>query len=785
MADNTLRFVKVDYQSHKDALLQRVRSRWLANWNDFLFHGQSSFGTVLVDLMAWSASTLAFLVNRLAGENFIMTMTLRESAQRIGSLVGYQLRGPTPAVAQCEATLSGSSEFEITLPKGTLTKTSDGLPFEVTQDYIFPAGSVTPVTPVITLSATDTSPDVVATNVKAIEGSTFIDLVDSTIDLTSLVELGQSVRFVNEATDETFKITAITGADASGINNRLVVDPPITGLSAASVTVEAIVFDGRVTLSQGQTVTEKFLTPAVETPGYLVKLAQLSVIDGSTDVTINGEAWNEAESFYASQAEDHVYQLKTMISGATVLQFGDGQFGAVVPTDAVVAITYRIGGGTIGNITLNAISSSVSGFISGTTTPVTVQLKNESTEGQGGLDAESVEEARTNIPFVTRTNDRAVTLDDYQTLAQRFSSPQHGAVAYARAAVPTNNSTLEGNLVIVHAWTRGAGETLTALGAPLKAALKAYLQSKAVATDYVIVADGTERPTPVSLRFKVLEGFPIDETRNFILKTLKGEIVALRPGSPIIYSNMLRALDEAFGVDNLDMATPISDLTTSNSTELFTVPQDDFTYTIDRAATGSIVSPTEGGVTIGLYNVQLPVAPVAAWSLRLFIGTFELAIFPDTTPGLARLYRSGVLSTSNQIKSTINLLTGQVTLAIKGAQGPLTMRLVTAQGYDRERPVNLYIGYTGVSTQAKRREIREVLKGWARGLRVGGSIYATEIEGIIQSKANVTDTVEAVSGITAVTRVALETPASSATKVDATATELLKLGLVVVNNQAD
>ncbi len=56
--ESTLRYLKVDYQSHKDALLQRIRDRWPRNWNDFL---ANSFGIVLVDIVAWGLATLAFL----------------------------------------------------------------------------------------------------------------------------------------------------------------------------------------------------------------------------------------------------------------------------------------------------------------------------------------------------------------------------------------------------------------------------------------------------------------------------------------------------------------------------------------------------------------------------------------------------------------------------------------------------------------------------------------------------------------------------------------------------
>src|SRR5208283_2610571 len=97
---STLQYVQFDYQAQKDALQQRIRDRYPKLWNDFLAGG---FGTVIIDIIAYAMATLAFLVNRQAAEQFIPTMTLRESAVRVGALVGYQLRGPAAATVSCEA----------------------------------------------------------------------------------------------------------------------------------------------------------------------------------------------------------------------------------------------------------------------------------------------------------------------------------------------------------------------------------------------------------------------------------------------------------------------------------------------------------------------------------------------------------------------------------------------------------------------------------------------------------------------------------------------------------
>lgn len=223
--EGTLRYLKLDYQSHKDALLQRVRERWPNAWNDFL---SNSFGIVLVDLVAWGTATLAFLVNRTASENFISTMTLRESAVRIGSLVGYQLQGPVPATVSCEATLSSAQSADVVITESTLIRTSDtaGLPFEVVQDYTIEAGNLTPKTLVVTFSPALSGSQVINSSVQVTSGSVNVDLVDTTINLSDFIQAGQSLNVIGSTTVYTISsIEASPGGVSS--SNRMVLDRPV------------------------------------------------------------------------------------------------------------------------------------------------------------------------------------------------------------------------------------------------------------------------------------------------------------------------------------------------------------------------------------------------------------------------------------------------------------------------------------------------------------------------------------------------------------------------------
>lgn len=782
MASETLRYIQYDFQSQKDALLKRIRDRWPGRWNDFL---ANSIGIVIVDIVAWGLATYAFLVNRVAGEQYVPTMTLRESAVRIGALTGYTLRSPTAATVSCEASLSTAQASSVQIAKGTLVRTGSGVAFEVADDYTIAAGDLTPRTLVATFSPSYSGQNVVNTFLRVTNGSSAVDAVDTTIDLGYYVEQGQALNAIGSS--DIYIIENLeTAPGGVSSNSRILLTTPWTGSSG---TIEAQVYEQRIQLVQGQTITERFVAPT-QTASYAVRLGRTPVLDNTVEVTVNGELWTQVSSVGVQNSEATVYQVKTFVSGDTAVVFGDGTFGALVPSDAAIQVTYRIGGGLEGNVELNTINTTLTGTVTSLSNPVSIQITNSTSTGAGGQDAETLDQARVNIPYYTRANDRAVTLSDYQTIAQQYSDPNYGTVAYARSSVNTENSLLEGNIVNIYAWTTGPGGGLINLPSALKTALQSYLQTRSVGTDFVQILDGTSRPVPISLRFKALNGYSISETKNAVESAIDDYIIALRPGDPVIYSDLVSKLDAVTGVDNFVMATPITDLTPSNSTELFTVPQDTYTYSLDKTASGTPETDADGN-SVSPYVVQLPVFPVQPWSFKIYLGSTELSILPYiyTASGKvqvqqARLIGTG-LSADDSYASVVNLMTGQVSLWIVGAPGDLTMELVTAQGYSAERVVNIYAGYTGDNSQTKRREIRAALQAWGNGLYIGGTLFAQRAEGVSTSVVSVTDMIEAIPGVDSVTRVALDTPSNTQDRVVAADFEVLKLGQVVLNNSSD
>ena len=769
--ENTLRYIRTDYRAHKDAILQRVRARYPRFWNDFL---DNSFGIVLVDLIAWSTATMAFLVNRAAGENYVSTMTLRESAVNIGSLTGYQLRGPAAATVMCEATIPSAQAAEtVSIGEGTVIRSSQSLSYEVVHNYFILPGEVTPVTLVVSVSPSRSGAQVLSTFIQVTPGSSNADLLDTTINLSDYVQTGQVFRVDGET--DSYVIQDIQASPGAISNNRLILATPYAGAVAASTTGR--VYDPRVECVQGLTIRDSFVSPSESTLSYVVKLSTTPVIEGSVSVTVNGSTWILVSNFAQSAGDATDYIFKVTSAGQPLVVFGDGTLGAVIPTDATVVVTYRVGGGSAGNAPLNSINTSVSGVLTSTGSAVTVQITNKTSAGIGGREAETLEEARVNIPASTRANDRAVTLDDYQTMAMSYPG-----VTFARAAVRTENALLEGNVVFVYAWTSGPSGGMVNLSPQFKLNLVDYLQTKAVGTDVVRAGDGTSRPLPVSLRFKVFQGYSVSDTGLLLQDTLNSYVDALRPGQPVLYSNLVRDLDETYGVDTVTLATPTSDLFPASSLELFTRVDSNYSYSLTKIGVGTPVYSLTDLATITEYSAQLPVYPLEAWSVRLFLGTKELTIQPGILPGTAQVFGENLSSDLSHL-SYINVLTGQATLWIKGAPGDLSMEINPIGGYSSEVTVNVYAGYSGDVSQAKRNEIRAAVRSYGLGVAIGSPIYASEISGIVGSRSNITRVIAAVSGVTSVNRVALDTPGSTAKSINVVENELIRIGDVILNNE--
>jgi len=165
-------------------------------------------------------------------------------------------------------------------------------------------------------------------------------------------------------------------------------------------------------------------------PEDVTDLGADAVRKAEPDNPQNNEVWiryRRVDSFFASGPRSRHYTLD-YVTG--IASFGDGRKG-MVPNEAknnIVARSYRVGGGSLGNVNANTLTSlgRALAYIEGVSNPL---------PATGGADRETIDEAKNRAPYTIKSRDRAVTSEDYEMLALRAST----ALARARCVPDRSN----------------------------------------------------------------------------------------------------------------------------------------------------------------------------------------------------------------------------------------------------------------------------------------------------------------------------------------------------------
>ncbi|MCK4764134.1 MAG: baseplate J/gp47 family protein [Candidatus Aminicenantes bacterium] len=183
-----------------------------------------------------------------------------------------------------------------------------------------------------------------------------------------------------------------------------------------------------------------------------------------------GEEWRLQSTLAFSREGDKDFIVEIDENDRAVVIFGDGVFGAVPPAGTIIKATYRVGGGTRGNVKAGAIDTILEApgltlLGAKVTNPV---------KAVGGTDRESIEHAVKQAPALYRTQGRAVTAEDYKTLALDFAG-----VAKARPEKGNWNS------VILYIAPKGGGM----INDILKKDLMVYFADKCPMTSEIEIRD--------------------------------------------------------------------------------------------------------------------------------------------------------------------------------------------------------------------------------------------------------------------------------------------------------
>ncbi|MFC9341304.1 putative baseplate assembly protein [Streptomyces sp. NPDC057021] len=242
-------------------------------------------------------------------------------------------------------------------------------------------------------------------------------------------------------------VSRLGGHEAGWVRCRVV--EPATGLPSYSESptvraAEAFTIGGTVRAAHAEAVRNERLGESEGVPAQRLRLAHAPVVDRPplllqvaerADSGVEGEEseagwqeWTVVRDFASSRPGDRHFTLDATTGevafGPSVRQ-PDGtlrQFGAVPPKGAAIrAVRYGTGGGRAGNVarsTITVLRSSI---------PYIARVENREA-ARGGVDGETVEEAKSRAPISLRAQERAVTARDYEELARR-AAPEAARIA--------------------------------------------------------------------------------------------------------------------------------------------------------------------------------------------------------------------------------------------------------------------------------------------------------------------------------------------------------------------
>jgi len=135
------------------------------------------------------------------------------------------------------------------------------------------------------------------------------------------------------------------------------------------------------------------------------------------------DSWLPQPDLLASDAAATEFVVECEYDGSAYIRFGDDTHGKRPDSATAFSASYRIGNGTTGNIGLESIAHIVSN-------DARLLHASNPLPAQGGSDAENAEDIRRDAPQAFRTQERAVTPEDYAEVTERHPSVQRAAATF-------------------------------------------------------------------------------------------------------------------------------------------------------------------------------------------------------------------------------------------------------------------------------------------------------------------------------------------------------------------
>ena len=337
-----------DFDTLVNDLEFRLKSRFGSDYSDF---STSSMGVLLIDVMSYAMTQLAWYQDRRATEGFLQTARKRSSVSRLTRPLGYQMRPATSATVALQVTPEEAQAFEWKVYAGFSFSGPEGLVFEALEDVTWAAGSTATQDVLVregsTKIATSTSNGSENIEVR-LPGLSTSDkyLIDGTVRVFVDGAQWSEVDFLDFEETDQFEVHYHEEPPIVRFGNGIAGNIPPSG---AEIRIQYAVNSGKRGNVASNSITSTTGPLIQRFTEVAITVTNADGATGGTDPESIDEAKIKAPKYFATRGVAVTQQDYESLS----LAFSDAQYGAVSSAFAFVARSIQadlIGDGLLGVI---------------------------------------------------------------------------------------------------------------------------------------------------------------------------------------------------------------------------------------------------------------------------------------------------------------------------------------------------------------------------------------------------------------------------------------------------
>jgi len=335
----------------------------------------------------------------------------------------------------------------------------------------------------------------------------------------------------------------------------------------------AVIRTNTVSATQAITFSDEVLGGSQGIPSQTFQVANVPVVVQSTPLRLKNSdgttvpvqsvrleidegqgfmVWQEVDDFFSSGPNDRVFTIDRNLGLITV---GSGDHGRIPvanqakPTDNVVARKYRAGGGKAGNVGPNTINQ-IQSFVQSIDTATNFDA------ASGGTDEETLANAKLRAAQALKSNDRAVTSEDFAYLSMQAP----GANVRRALALPLFHPNFPKGQIPGVVTVIVVPDSVAPNPMPNQTTLQAvcaYLNTHRLLTSEVYVVGPVYRKIKIDVQLIVNPGFDRAAVKNAVVSAVTTFFDPLEGGTDgtgwpfggeIFYSDVYRTIFTTEGV---------------------------------------------------------------------------------------------------------------------------------------------------------------------------------------------------------------------------------------------